>query len=61
MPIIRKVFEIGNSRGITIPKSWFEFIEKESGKQIKEVAVEVNQVLKISAILSKKENGVAHE
>jgi len=61
MPIIRKVFEIGNSRGITIPKSWFEFIEKESGEEIKEVAIEVNQVLKVSAILQKKKIGVVNE
>lgn len=54
MPIIRKVFEIGNSRAITIPKSWFEFIEKKTGQDILEVAIEVNHVLKIKPILSQK-------
>lgn len=55
MPIIRKVLEIGNSKAVTIPKSWFEFIEKESGKKITELAIEVDRVLTISPILPKKE------
>jgi antitoxin component of MazEF toxin-antitoxin module len=54
MPIIRKVVSVGDSRGITIPKSWLEYFEKESGKEICEVAIEVDRVLTISPIFSKK-------
>lgn len=28
---------IGTSKGVTIPKGWLDFFEKESGKKIKEV------------------------
>jgi len=54
MPIIRKVIEIGNSKAVCIPKSWFEYYEKEMGEQIKEVAIEVDRVLRITPILKKK-------
>jgi antitoxin component of MazEF toxin-antitoxin module len=47
MPIIRKVLEVGNSKAVTIPKSWFEFYEKETGQKISEVTIEVNRELKI--------------
>ena len=61
MPIIRKVFEIGSSRAITIPKSWFEYFEKESGAEIYEVAIEVNRVLIITPIFKEKEKASNHE
>jgi len=53
MPIIRKVIEIGNSKAVCIPKSWFEYYEKETGGKIKEVAIEVNRVLRITPIIRK--------
>jgi antitoxin component of MazEF toxin-antitoxin module len=61
MPIIRKILDIGNSRAITIPKSWFEFFEKESGQEINEVAIEIDRVLTISPIFQtkKKEKAIA--
>jgi antitoxin component of MazEF toxin-antitoxin module len=55
MPIIRKVVKVGDSRGMTIPKSWLEFLEKENGQEILEVAIEVDKVLTVSPILTKKE------
>jgi len=55
MPIIRKVVKVGDSRGITIPKSWLEFLEDETGKEVKKVAIEVDKVLTVSPILPKKE------
>jgi len=54
MPIIRKVIELGNSKAICIPKSWFEYYEREMGEQIKEVAIEVNRVLRITPFTEKK-------
>jgi len=56
MPIIRKVFDIGNSRAITLPKSWFTFYEKRTGQKISEVAIEVDKILKVEPILENKRN-----
>jgi hypothetical protein len=56
MPLIRKIIDAGKtSRAVIIPKSWLEFYEKEEGKPIEFVAMEVNRILKIEPILSKKE------
>lgn len=55
MPIIRKILNVGDSRAITIPKTWLEYLEKQHGIKIKEVAVEVDRVLTIQPILPKKE------
>ena len=54
MPIIRKVTTVGASRGITLPKSWLEWIERESGQEITEVTVEIDKVLTIQPVLNKK-------
>jgi len=56
MPITRKVIEIGKtSRAVILPKSWLQYYEKERGKRIETVAIEVNKVLKISPLPLKKE------
>jgi hypothetical protein len=53
-PIIRKIIDVGKtSKGITLPKSWLENFERETGKQITEVAMEVNGGLTIQPILPK--------
>jgi antitoxin component of MazEF toxin-antitoxin module len=54
LPIIRKVVEIGHSKAVFIPKTWFEYYEQESGQRIEKVAIEVNQVLKITPVIKKK-------
>ena len=54
MPIIRKVIQVGTSRAVCLPKSWLELIERETGKTIKEVTVEVNEALIIRPILQEK-------
>ena len=54
MPIIRKVIHIGGSHGITSPKDWLNWIERETGKKVLEVAIEVNGVLKITPIIAKE-------
>jgi len=54
MPITRKVVKIGDSRGITLPYSWLEFLERQIGKEIVEVAIEVNSVLRILPVVDGK-------
>ena len=53
LPIIRKVIQVGTSKAVTIPKSWFEYFKKETGVEINEVAIEVDRILKIIPILPK--------
>ena len=56
MPIVRKIIDIGKtSKGVIIPKSWLELIEKEYGK-ITTVSIEVNGKLIIQPILRVKKN-----
>jgi antitoxin component of MazEF toxin-antitoxin module len=57
-PIIRKVVAVGDSKGITIPKSWLDFVERECGSTIEEVAIEVDKVLIVSPILPKKKQEI---
>jgi antitoxin component of MazEF toxin-antitoxin module len=57
MPMIRKLTTIGDSRGVTLPKSWIEYYEKESGCKITEVAMEVNAVIIIRPVLKKQKEG----
>jgi len=54
MPIIRKVIDVGNSKMVSLPKDWFKYYEKVEGVEIREVAIEVNRVLKIWPIMPKK-------
>lgn len=51
MPITRKLIAIGDSRGITIPKSWLKLIEKETGMTLEELAIEVNSNLTVIPIV----------
>lgn len=53
MPIIRKVLQHGNSKAVSIPKSWLEWIERQSGETVKELLIEVDGSLVIQPILSK--------
>lgn len=58
LPITRKIFRIGNSKAVTLPKTWLDYYEKHEGMNIESVAMEVNRVLKISPLplnASKKE------
>jgi hypothetical protein len=54
MPIIRKILPIGGSQAITLPRSWLDWIERETGKRPTEVLIEVNGILKVSPIIEKK-------
>jgi hypothetical protein len=54
---VRKIIPVGKtSRAVIIPKSWLEYYEEKEGKPISTVAIEVNRVLKIERILSKKKD-----
>jgi len=54
LPIIRKVIDVGRSKAVTIPKSWLQYYEKEKGETIKQVTIEVNEVLRIAPFLPKE-------
>lgn len=57
MPLIRKIIDVGKtSRAVILPKSWLAYYEKRNGEAIDTVAVEVNEILKISPILQKAIN-----
>lgn len=43
--LIRKVIQVGTSKAVSLPKSWLELIERETGKPLKEVTLEVNENL----------------
>ena len=57
MPIIRKVTTVGRAKGITLPKSWLEWLEREYGEPIREVLLEIDKEIVIRPILpAKKES-----
>lgn len=53
MPIIRRIMDLRTAKAVCLPKSWLEYYEKENGCKITEVAIEVNNELKISPIIPK--------
>jgi hypothetical protein len=55
MPILKKVINHGGSRGITLPASWLDLIEKENGKPVKEVLMEVDGAITIRPIIENKD------
>jgi len=55
LPLVRKVIDFGRtSKGVILPKSWLEYYEKETGKKVDSVAIEVNRVLTIEPIFKGK-------
>jgi len=53
MPIIRKILNVGDSKAITIPKSWLKSAEENAGKKIIAIALEVDRVITISPVFEK--------
>jgi len=51
MPLLRKVIDHGDSRGITLPATWLEYIERQSGRKLKEVTLEVNRSITITPVI----------
>lgn len=55
MPIVRKIINVGKtSKGVILPKSWLEYYEREQGKTIENVAIEVNKVLVVKPIFNQE-------
>jgi hypothetical protein len=54
MPIIRKLLNLGDSKAVTLPKSWLANAEAnaEYGKKIVALALEVNGVITITPVFS---------
>jgi hypothetical protein len=55
MPIIRKILTVGDSKAITIPKSWIASAEENAGKKIIALALEVDRVITLQPIFAKDE------
>jgi hypothetical protein len=55
LPIVRKIINVGkSSKGVILPKSWLDFLKEENqGQPIEAVAIEVNNVLRVSPIFKK--------
>ena len=54
MPIKRKICRIGTGYAIFLPKSWLDLVMERHGP-VREVAIEVDDVLKISPIIREAE------
>jgi len=54
MPVIRKIVKIGNAKGITLPKDWFEWLKREYGEEPKEILMEIDREIRIKPIFSKR-------
>jgi hypothetical protein len=52
MPLIQKVIQVGDSKAITIPKSWLEYYERQTGHNVNEVSVEITDKLVILPLFS---------
>jgi len=51
MPLIRKVWKVGNCKVVALPREWYEYFERIEKKEVKEVAIEVDRKLTLSPIL----------
>jgi len=56
MPIIRSILNIGNSKAVTIPKSWLTNAEDQTGRKIIALAMEVNGTITLQPVLKRKQN-----
>jgi hypothetical protein len=56
MQQIKKVINVGNSKGIAFPKPWLGFHRRKYGCELKEVLIDVqDMVITISPVLSSPE------
>jgi antitoxin component of MazEF toxin-antitoxin module len=58
MPIIRSIINIGNSKAVTIPKSWLTNAENQTGKKIIALAMDVNTTITLQPIFEKENKPV---
>lgn len=54
MPIIRKILNIGDSKAITLPKSWLDSAEENKGKKIIAIAMEVDRFITLQPVFERK-------
>ncbi len=54
MPIIRKMVQVGASKGVTLPKSWIEDAENTHGQKIEAIAMEINGLITLSPVFDPK-------
>ena len=54
MPIIRKMVQVGASKGVTLPKSWIEDAENAHGQKIEAIAMEINGLITLSPVFEPK-------
>ena len=50
LPIIRKLTVVGDSKGMTLPKSWIKHAEQEQGRKVVALALEVDHSILVTPI-----------
>ena len=50
LPIIRKLTVVGDSKGVTLPKSWIKHAEQEQGRKVIALALEVDHSIVVTPI-----------
>jgi antitoxin component of MazEF toxin-antitoxin module len=58
MPIIRSILNLGNSKAVTIPKSWLTNAEDQTGKKVIALAMDVNESITLQPIFEKEHKPV---
>jgi hypothetical protein len=53
MPIIRSILNLGNSKAVTVPKSWLTNAENQAGRKVIALAMEVNESITLQPIFEK--------
>ncbi len=48
MPLKRRLIRVGNSRAVVIPPDWLKYYEEKAGQPIKNILMELNNVITIS-------------
>jgi antitoxin component of MazEF toxin-antitoxin module len=61
MPIIRSILNLGNSKAVTIPKSWLTNAEDQTGRKVIALAMEVNENITLQPIFEKETNTTRHK
>ena len=54
MPIIRSIIDLGNSKAVTIPKSWITNAEDQTGKKVVAIAMDVTGTITLQPIFEKE-------
>jgi hypothetical protein len=49
------MLNVGDSKAVTIPKSWIVFAEEKAGRKIIALALEVDRVITLQPVFAKEE------